>query len=92
MVRSGRPQQSGRPQRWARWLARHTGWQHALRLLLLLTLAGLMGLVAGWAGLPEWTMAVGIVLLLIIDDVLHWYVKKWGTDPKARSVLDDDNP
>jgi hypothetical protein len=97
MVRSGRPQRpgisqrSGRPQRWARWLACHTGWQHVLRLLLLLVLAGLTGLVLAWAGLPEWTLAVGIVLLLIVDDVLHWYVKKWGTDPKARPAGDDDS-
>ncbi|MFF9804256.1 hypothetical protein ACF1G5_03875 [Streptomyces coeruleorubidus] len=77
------------PQRWARWPARHTGWQHALRLLILLVLAGLMGLVAALAGLPEWTLGVGIVLLLIIDDVLHWYVKKWGSDPKSRSARAD---
>lgn len=92
MVRSGRPQESGRPQRWARWLALHTGWQHVLRLFLLLVLAGLTGLVVALTGLPEWTLAVGIVLLLIIDDVLHWYVKKWGTGPKTRSAGDDANP
>ncbi|GGW48082.1 hypothetical protein AB0E64_17105 [Streptomyces caelestis] len=60
-----------------------------LRLLLLLVLAGLTGLVAALAGLPEWTLAVGIVLVLIVDDVLHWYVKKWGIDPKARPARDD---
>ncbi|GGT91564.1 hypothetical protein ACH4HG_12955 [Streptomyces coeruleorubidus] len=83
---------SGRPQRCAKWLALHTGWQHGLRLLLLLVLAGLTGLVLAWSGLPEWTLAVGIVLLLIVDDVLHWYVKRCGTVPKARSTGDDDSP
>jgi hypothetical protein len=56
-----------------------------MRLLVLLVLAGAAGLVIVWAGLPEWTMGVAVVLLLMLDDVLRRWAKKRGPGPGGTS-------
>ncbi|GGW95126.1 hypothetical protein [Streptomyces lomondensis] len=58
-----------------RWLASHVGRWQLLRPLVLVVLAMVMGLFVGWAGLPEWTLGIGILLLLLLDDVLKAYGK-----------------
>ncbi|GHC50616.1 hypothetical protein RFN57_37795 [Streptomyces violaceochromogenes] len=50
--------------------------RRVMRLLVLLVLAGAAWLVIAWAGLPEWTMGVAVVLLLMLDDVLRRWAKK----------------
>ncbi|MEV3967768.1 hypothetical protein AB0K68_06475 [Streptomyces sp. NPDC050698] len=72
----------GRARRWARWLAAHRGWQHGLRWLLMAVLAMAVVSVVHFAGLPEWTMGVGIVVLLATDDAAAWYVKRWSAEPE----------
>jgi Flp pilus assembly protein TadB len=56
-----------------------------LRLLVLLVLAGAIGLVIAWAGLPQWTTGVAVVLLLMLDDVLRHRAKKREVDPGGTS-------
>ncbi|MFJ3617045.1 hypothetical protein ACIPSH_02685 [Streptomyces iakyrus] len=56
-----------------------------LRWVVLLVLAGAAGLVLAWAGLPEWTMGVVLVLLLMLDDVLAHWAKKREADPDRDS-------
>ncbi|MFF7865770.1 hypothetical protein ACFZCT_04815 [Streptomyces qaidamensis] len=56
-----------------------------LRLLVLLALAGAAGLVIAWSGLPEWTMGVAVVLLLMLDDVLRRWAEKREPDPGGSS-------
>ncbi|MFE8957688.1 hypothetical protein [Streptomyces iakyrus] len=56
-----------------------------LRWVVLLVLAGAAGLVLAWAGLPEWTMGVVLVLLLMLDDVLAHWAKKREADPDGDS-------
>ncbi|MFE8990447.1 hypothetical protein ACFYMI_21945 [Streptomyces collinus] len=56
-----------------------------LRLLVLLALAGAAGLVIAWSGLPEWTMGVAVVLLLMLDDVLRHWAEKREPDPGGSS-------
>lgn len=73
--------ETDRARRWARWLAAHPWPQHGLRLLLMALLAGATGLGAGWAGLPQWTLLIGVLVCLIVDDVARWYVKKWSSVP-----------
>ncbi|MFC8143199.1 hypothetical protein ACFUKV_15865 [Streptomyces paradoxus] len=53
-----------------------------LRLLVLLVLAGATGLVLARAGLPQWTMGVTVVLLLMLDDVLRRWTKKREAGPR----------
>ncbi|MEU3851607.1 hypothetical protein [Streptomyces sp. NPDC029554] len=36
---------------------------------------------AHFAGLPEWTLGIGIVLGLAMDDGMAWYVKRWSAAP-----------
>jgi beta-glucanase (GH16 family) len=57
-----------------------------MRLLVLLVLAGAAGLVIVWAGLPEWTMGVAVVLLLMLDDVLRRWAKKREPGPGGASL------
>ncbi|MFF5965452.1 hypothetical protein ACFY64_17280 [Streptomyces collinus] len=61
----------------ARWRVR--------RLLVLLVLAGAAGLVLAWAGVPQWTTGVAVVLLLMLDDVLRRWAKKREPDPGGES-------
>ncbi|MFF6947436.1 hypothetical protein ACFZAD_02090 [Streptomyces iakyrus] len=55
------------------------------RFLVLLVLAGAAGLVLAWAGLPEWTMGVVLVLLLMLDDGLRHWAKKREAGPGGDS-------
>ncbi|CAL9393548.1 hypothetical protein SUDANB1_01304 [Streptomyces sp. enrichment culture] len=59
--------------------------RRVMRLLVLLVLAGTAGLVIAWAGLPEWTMGVAVVLLLMLDDVLRRRAKKREPGPGDHS-------
>lgn len=70
---------TGRARRWARRLGAHPWHQHGLRLPLLALLAGVTGLGAAWAGLPQWTPLIGGLVCLIVDDVAGWYVNKWSS-------------
>ena len=54
-----------------------------LRLLVLLVLAGVAGLLIAWAGLPQWSTGVAVVLLLMLDDVLRRRVKKREAEPRT---------
>ncbi|MFJ8591379.1 hypothetical protein [Streptomyces sp. NPDC093598] len=74
--------QSGRARRWARWLAGHRWWQHGLRWLLMATVVMVIVSIVHFAGLPEWTMGVGVVLILAMDDAVAWYVKRWSAEPE----------
>ncbi|MFD5159335.1 hypothetical protein ACFWMJ_14875 [Streptomyces hawaiiensis] len=56
--------------------------RRVLRLLVLLVLAGAAGLLIAWAGLPQWTMAVAVVLLLMLDDVLRRCTEKRKPGPQ----------
>ncbi|MGW6644328.1 hypothetical protein C9J60_03210 [Streptomyces sp. A244] len=56
-----------------------------LRWVVLLVLAGAAGLVLAWAGLPQWTTAVAVIPLLMLDDVLAHWAKKREADPDGDS-------
>ncbi|MFF4978850.1 hypothetical protein ACFY3O_02070 [Streptomyces sp. NPDC001046] len=68
--------ETNRVRRRARRLAGRPRWRNGLRLLLLVLLAGAVGLGAAWAGLPQWTLVIGVLACLAVDDVAGWYVKK----------------
>ncbi|MFI8214828.1 hypothetical protein [Streptomyces sp. NPDC085932] len=73
--------QSDRARRWARWLAAHRVWQHVLRWLIIAVVMMIVVTLAHFAGLPEWTLGIGIVLGLAMDDGMAWYVKRWSAAP-----------
>ncbi|MZF87869.1 hypothetical protein [Streptomyces sp. SID5643] len=37
--------------------------------------------IAPFAGLPQWALMIGIFLMLVMDDAVAWYVKRWSADP-----------
>ncbi|MEU3935645.1 hypothetical protein AB0E85_26945 [Streptomyces sp. NPDC029044] len=73
--------QSDRARRWARWLAAHRWWQHGLRWLLMAVFTAIVVTIAHFAGLPQWTLMIGIFLMLAMDDAVACYVKRWSAEP-----------
>ncbi|MFH9011565.1 hypothetical protein ACH4C6_09335 [Streptomyces sp. NPDC017943] len=81
-----------RARRWARRPAAHPWQRHGLRLLFMAALAGAMGLGAAWAGLPQWTLVIGVLVCLIVDDAAGRYVRKWSPGPRRSSAGSPDGP
>ncbi|MFD5836525.1 hypothetical protein ACFWHV_23620 [Streptomyces collinus] len=52
---------------------------------MLSVLAGVAGLLIAWSELPEWTLGVAVVLLLIFDDVLRRWSKKRERSPGEKA-------
>ncbi|MER8222134.1 hypothetical protein ABTZ58_16395 [Streptomyces sp. NPDC094143] len=72
---------SDRARRWARWLAAHRWWQHGLRWLLMAVVGMPLVVICAASGFPEWTLGVCVLLMLIMDDAVGRYVKRWSAEP-----------
>lgn len=70
--------------RWARWLAAHRWRQHGVRWLLMTVVGMPLVIVLAAGGLPDWTPAIVVALVLVMDDAVGRYVKRWSAAPEPR--------